>query len=181
MKKLLFVCASAFFFATVNAQSGNNQIGVGLDIGLPIGDFGDAANVGFGGTIKGLLGVGTAGQVTLGTGYTSFKAKGSTSTDKAHLSIIPILLGYRQNFSGFYIEPQAGYGIYGVKEKVSGVSVSNSEGAFTWAAGVGYAMAQGLDLGVRYQGATKDGDNTSLIGFHARWNFSLGGASATAK
>ena len=182
MRKILF--ASIFVVASfigANAQQGHNQIGIGVDLGLPMGDFGDAYKLGIGGQVKGLLGVGTAGQVTLTSGYMSFKAKDLPSGVDIKASIIPILVGYRHNFSGFYVEPQVGYGIYG--SKVDGLGSpydgSNSDGAFTWAAGVGYAMAQGLDLGVRYQSASKDGESTSLIGFAVKYNFTLGGASAS--
>ena len=176
--------ATAFLAATfmgVKAQSGHNQIGVGADIAIPTGDFGDAFKTGFGGSIKGLFGIGSAGQITLTTGYTSFKAKDLPSEVDIKSSVIPILAGYRHNFSGFYVEPQIGYGIYG--SKISGMGSpydgTDSEGAFTWAAGVGYAMAQGLDVGARYQSASKDGSSTSLVGFSVRWNFTLGGAQAS--
>jgi hypothetical protein len=174
----VFVVAS---FIGANAQSGHNQIGIGPEVGIPTGDFGDAYKTGFGGSIKGLLGVGTAGQVTLTSGYTTFKAKDLPSGVDVKASIIPILVGYRHNFSGFYVEPQVGYGIYG--SKVDGMGSpydgSNSDGAFTWAAGVGYAMEQGLDIGARYQSGHKDGTSNAVIGISVRWNFTLGGASAS--
>jgi hypothetical protein len=182
MKKItLAVVLLAASFIGAKAQSGHNQIGIGADVAIPTGDFGDAYKTGFGGSVKGLFGIGSAGQITLTTGYTSFKAKGSTSDIDVKASIIPILAGYRHNFNGFYVEPEIGYGIYGSKVSGmgSGYDGSSSDGAFTWAAGIGYAMAQGLDLGARYQSASKDGSTTSLIGFSVRWNFTLGGASAS--
>ena len=176
MRKVLLVLAAVFALGAAKAQTGKNQIGVGLEVGLPMGDFGDAFKTGFGGSLKYLHGVGSAGQVTLTTGYTTFSAKDVPSGYSAHASIIPILVGYRHNFSGVYVEPQLGYGIYGSKVKGGGLDESDSNGAFTWAIGAGYAMAEGLDLGVRYQSASKDGGTTSLIGFHVAYNFSLGGS-----
>jgi len=171
--------ATAFGLASfigVNAQKGNNQIGVGADVAIPVGDFGDAFKTGYGGTVKGMYGVGTGGQITLTSGYTTFTAKDLPSEVDVKAGIIPILLGYRQNFSGFYVEPQAGYGIY--TSKVSGMGSGNdgsdSNGAFTWAAGIGYVLKQGLDLGARYQSGHKDGNTTGLVGFNLRYNFSLG-------
>lgn len=182
MRKIFFVTVLAVAsFIGANAQSGKNQIGIGPEIGIPTGDFGDAFKLGFGGSVKGLLGVGTAGQVTLTSGYTTFKAKDLPSGVDVKASIIPILLGYRHNFTGFYVEPQVGYGIYG--SKIDGMGApfdgSDSEGQFTWAAGVGYALEQGLDIGARYQSGHKDGGSTGLVGISVRWNFSLGGASAS--
>ncbi|HEU0111953.1 MAG TPA: outer membrane beta-barrel protein [Flavisolibacter sp.] len=179
MRKVFLVVASVFALGVANAQTGNNAIGIGAEINLPMGDFGDAFKTGFGGSLKYLHGVGSAGQVTLTTGYSVFKMKDGDDDFDVTSSIIPILAGYRHNFSGLYVEPQVGYGIYGAKVKMLGEEESDSEGAFTWAIGAGYAMQQGLDLGVRYQSASKDGSSTSFIGFRVGYNFSLGGASAS--
>lgn len=170
MKKILLVMVVASMSLLSHAQKGNNQIGVAFEAGIPTGDFGDVVKTGFGGSAKGLLGVGTAGQVTLTVGYTSFGVKDASD---AHFTIVPILLGYRHNFSGLYVEPQLGYGSYAVKE--GGVSVSSGE--FTWAIGLGYAMS-GFDIGARYQSASKDGSTTSLVGLHVGYNFSLSGSSS---
>jgi hypothetical protein len=181
MRKVLFATVlGVASFIGANAQKGNNQIGVGAEVAIPVGDFGDGFKTGFGGSVKGMLGVGTAGQVTLTSGYTTFKAKGLESGEDLNFGIIPILAGYRHNFSGFYVEPQAGYGIYTSKASGfgSGFDGSNSSGAFTWAAGIGYALKQGVDIGARYQSAHKDGTSTGLIGFSVRYNFSLKGNTA---
>ena len=172
MKKIIlaFVCVAAL--STVKAQQGTNQIGIAAEVGLPMGDFGDAYKTGIGGSVKALFGIGTAGQITFTTGYSKFKGKEDHLFDYS-ASIIPLLAGYRHNFSGFYVEPQVGYGIHGVKVE----DESDSDGAFTYAVGVGYAKS-GFDAGVRYQGASKDGSTTSLIGIHVGYNFTLGGGSA---
>jgi hypothetical protein len=178
MKKIILVFACLVALSTVKAQKGNNQIGIAAEVGLPIGDFGDSYKTGIGGSVKGLLGVGTAGQVTFTTGYTAFKDKGSTDDNKVTDTIIPLLSGYRHNFSGFYVEPQLGYGIYGAKVEMNGEDASSSDGAFTYALGVGFASS-GFDAGVRYQGASKDGSNTSFIGIRVGYNFTLGGSTAS--
>jgi len=181
MRKVILVLASFFVLSAIKAQSGKNQIGIASEVGIPMGDFKDAVKTGFGGSLKYLHGVGTAGQVSLTSGYTIYNAKDVPSGYTVRSSIIPILLGYRQNFSGVYVEPQAGYGIYGSKFKGGGVDESNSDGAFTWAIGVGYAMEQGLDIGARYQSASKNSATTSLIGLHLGYNFSLGGTTTSSK
>jgi hypothetical protein len=173
MRKIIFatvlVVAS---FIGANAQSGNNQIGVAFDLGIPTGDLGDVVKTGFGGQVRGLLGVGTAGQVSLTAGWSTFKEKNESGANIKE-NILPVLLGYRHNFSGFYIEPQAGYGSYAFKSDL----VDDSQGAFTWAVGIGYAKS-GVDIGARYQSGQKDG-SISLIGIHVGYNFTLGGASAS--
>ncbi|HEX2846909.1 MAG TPA: outer membrane beta-barrel protein [Chitinophagaceae bacterium] len=178
MKKLFLAITIVTVSLTASAQKGNNQIGVGVDLGLPTSDFGDAAKFGFGGYLKGLYGIGSAGQITLTSGYTTYSAKDEVLTgsgaDKIKYGIIPILAGYRHNFDGFYAEPQLGYSIFRAKMEGGGMSVSNSEGMFTWAVGLGYAMS-GFDAGVRYQSGSKDGSTIAVVGIHIGYNFSLGG------
>ena len=72
MKKLLLIFAIMISAFPSFSQKGHNQLGIGADIAFPTGDFKDEVNTGFGGYVKGLLGVGTNGQVTFTTGYTSF-------------------------------------------------------------------------------------------------------------
>lgn len=179
MKKVFFAICIAVVSASCFAQSGKNQIGVAGDVAVPMGDFGDAFKTGFGGYVKGFYGVGEAGQITFTTGYSAFKAKGSDGDESATASIIPLMAGYRHNFNGFYVEPQAGYNIFGAKVKFLGESVSDSEGGFGYALGIGYVV-NGVDFGVRYQGGkpSGEGDDTSnwgFIGIHVGYNFSLGG------
>ena len=173
MKKIIlaFVCVAAL--STVKAQQGTNQIGIAAEVGLPMGDFGDAYKTGIGGSVKALFGIGTAGQITFTTGYSKFKGKEEDLLGDYSASIIPLLAGYRHNFSGFYVEPQLGYGIYGSEFD----GENDSEGAFTYAVGIGFAKS-GFDAGVRYQGASKDGSTTSLVGIRVGYNFTLGGGSA---
>ena len=168
MRKVLLVLAAVFALGAAKAQTGKNQISIGFDLGLPTGDYSDAFKLGLGGTAKYLHGVGSAGQVSLTTGYESFKAKNGID---ASVSQLPILVGYRQNFSGAYVEPQVGYTIIGSKFG----SESESTGGFGYAIAAGYAMEQGLDLSARYQAVSKDG-TFGFIGFRIAYNFSLGGS-----
>jgi len=174
---LFFVCAVAM--SAAKAQQGKNQIGIAAEAALPLGDFADSHKTGIGGSVKGLFGIGQAGQITFTTGYTSFKGEESTDDFKYTATIIPLLAGYRHNFTGgLYVEPQLGYGIYGSKVEIMDEDETDLEGAFTYAIGLGFA-ASGFDAGVRYQGASKDGSTTSFVGIRVGYNFTLGGGSAS--
>jgi hypothetical protein len=166
----LFLFTAIFCF-TSSAQNGSNHIGIGATLGIPTGEFGDAAKVGFGGYIRGMIGVGTAGEVLLTTGYTSYGVKDLPSEIKASFFIIPILIGYRHNLNGFYLEPQLGIGMYGARASYNGDSDSDSKSAFTWSAGVGYRV-NSFDIGLRYQsGKVKDADNPiSIVGINIGFN-----------
>ncbi|MEI9809371.1 MAG: outer membrane beta-barrel protein [Bacteroidota bacterium] len=123
-----------------------------------------------------MYGIGTAGQITFTTGYSGFKAKGSTDDFKVTMRVIPLLAGYRHHFNGFFAEPQIGYGIYGMKIKGDDdFEGSDSEGAFTWAATVGYIFNKQVEVSARYQSGSKDGGNIPLFGLRVGYNFSLGG------
>ena len=177
MKKLLLAVMLFIISFAGYSQKGNNQIGVGADIGIPTGDLGTLANVGFGGYLKGLYGVGNAGQVTFTTGYSSFKVKDefrvAAGVDKLNYRIFPLLLGYRHNLNGFYIEPQLGYSVHSAKATLGSVSATESDGAFTWGGGIGAAVKSGFDFGVRYLSATKEGDAISWVSIHIGYNFSF--------
>lgn len=177
MRKVFFTVAAVIAIASASfAQTGNNQASIGVEVGLPTGDFGELYKAGFGGAAKYLYGVGTAGQITGTLGFTSFKAKGSQDELSASIGILPILAGYRHNFSGLYVEPQAGYGILRSKVKLLGESESYSEGSFTWALGAGYQVS-GFDLGLRFQSSPKDGGSLGFFAFRIAKSFSLGGGA----
>jgi hypothetical protein len=179
MKKILLLTAIISLSLLSKAQSGNNQIGIALEVGVPMGDFGDLSKLGVGGLVRGAYGIGTAGHVTLTTGYVAFSAKDeykdALGADKINMHIIPIMLGYRHNFNGFFVEPQVGYQIFGAKVEVSGLSGSDSEGMFAFGGGLGFEK-NGFEIGARIQAGTKNGETDSYIGFHVGYNFSLGGS-----
>lgn len=173
---LIFACFSAF------AQEGNNQASIGLDLGLPTGDFGKSSNVGFGGTVKGMYGIGTAGQVELTLGYIGF---GGKSVDfggfhsKSSVGIIPILIGYRHHIEDFYLEPQLGLSVFSSKMKSSGSiggmtipSSSSSTTGFGWALGAGY-LYQDFDFSIRYQSQSAGGGSIGFFGVRVGYNFDI--------
>lgn len=172
MKKLLLGTSLFMTVLFTHAQKAPNQLGVAAELGFPTGDFADGFKTGFGGSLKGLFGVSKDGQLSFTTGYTRYAFKDNEPGYKASIGIIPFLAGYRQNFNGFYLEPQLGYGSYSARVKGNGITGSSSQGGFTYAAGLGYA-SKGFDIGARYQGSSVDGDNISLIGVHVGYNFSL--------
>jgi hypothetical protein len=171
MRKVFLTLAAVVAIASASfAQTGKNQIGVGAELGIGTGSGGGSA---FGGTAKYLHGVGTAGQVTLTAGA-MFDSETEGST-KLTGTIIPVLLGYRHNFNGLYVEPQLGYAASKFTWKEDGEKIlSASDGAFAYAVGGGYAFANGLDLGVSFRNTAQTG-STGMIVFRAGFNFSLGG------
>lgn len=179
MKRILLAMSVSLMSLAGFAQTGNNQIGAAAELGFPTGDGADGSKMGFGATVKGLYGIGTAGQITFTTGFMSFAAKDEIvdllGADKIKSSIIPLLAGYRHNFKGFYAEPQIGYAIHGAKIKGGEFDGSDSEGAFTWAANVGYVFSNNIEVGARYQSSHKDGTSSAFFGLRVGYLFSLKG------
>jgi hypothetical protein len=167
MKKL-FVFAAILFCMGGNAQKGINKLVLAADLGIPTGDFGELCKIGGGPMAKFLFGVTPAGDITATTGVSFYPVKfesigfGGYDGLKATFRVVPILVGYRHNFNGLFVEPQLGMGIYAVTAKYQGASDSDSETAFTWAAGMGYAK-NNLETGLRYQSGEKDGSVAQFV------------------
>lgn len=135
----------------VQAQKGANAVKVSAEAGFPLKDF----NPGAGGQVAFLYGIGRWGQIGLTTGFTTFTSNKTLvggDFDPTRLTTIPVLLGYRHHFKGFYLEPQAGYGALNGRIDIGGDWARPSVGAFYWSAGAGYAH-KSLDVGMRFQSA----------------------------
>jgi Outer membrane protein beta-barrel domain len=175
MKRAYIVILVTLLFSMGSfAQKGNNAIGVGGDMGFPVGDFGDNFKAGFGIYAKAMLGVGNAGQVTFTSGYSGFKEKGSFVDYTSTVNIIPLFVGYRHYFNSVFVEPQLGYAVYGSKYLTpDDGSYTESDGAFNAAATIGYVFDKGIELSARYQTGGKQGWNVNLFGLRLGYNFSL--------
>jgi len=142
---------------TSNAQ-GNMAVGAGVVVSLPIGDFGDAANTGFGGTaafemsfLPQLTGVGNIGYITWGT-----------DVDEVSFSAVPILAGVKYYFMpgvGFYGLGQLGLTIMSTEIPTfsfggmtfGGGSESSTE--FTFVIGAGYEVPVSPNFLLDFSGA----------------------------
>lgn len=174
MKKINMVLVATILFSGYSfAQKGSNFIGVGGDISMPNGEFGEDFNTAFGLYGKGMLGVGKTGQVTFTTGYSLFKGKGDFDGFTMNVSIIPLLFGYRFNMNGFFIEPQGGYGIYGFKYIEPDGNTLVSDGAVTWGANMGYVFNKQVEITARYQSGGKKGQFVNMFGLRFGYNFPI--------
>src|SRR5690606_30661667 len=153
--------------------------GVGAELGLPLGDFGEAYSIGFGATAKGFYGITAQGDITGTLGYLHFGIKESNEYMSGSTAMIPIMIGYRHDFGGLYGEPQLGLAILKstVKMDFGGFgglfddlnsSGSNSTTKATFGLGGGYVF--GLwDIGALFQIT----DDMNFLGVRIGYNFSL--------
>ncbi len=180
MKKVIVMFVGILAFAVGSfAQQGEFKLSPAVEVGLPTGDAGDANKLILGLTVKGLYGISESGQVSFTTGLLTSGAKNEykdlLGADKITSTMIPLLAGYRHSFNGFFAEPQIGYGIYGVKVKGGAYDSKDSQGAFTWAAGVGYVF-NSFEAGLRYQSMHKDGASSGFFGLRLGYIIPLAGS-----
>lgn len=188
MKKLkLYMCgvallASAVTFAQKKSEVQGTTLGIGVEAGLPLSKaFKQTQSVGIGGSAKVGIPIFEGGDVTISAGYISFSGKTESGYKYPALNTIPLKAGLRYSISGdFYGEPQLGYTILSAKDPTTGKS--ESDGAFTYAAGVGYMVNKKIDIGLRYEAFTQSEDvgngvkvslTSSLLGLRVAYNFGL--------
>ncbi len=165
MKKifLLFVCAASFGLA--NAQSAKPvEFSAGVNLGLPIGDFGKSHSFGFGFEGLGEYKISDAASLTGSLGYTHFIGKEIVEGFKAKgLGVIPILVGGRYYPSNeFFVGAKLGYGIF---------TGGGDGGAFTLVPQVGY-NAEKYQLALGYNFLSQSGGNASYFGLSGVYKFS---------
>jgi len=147
-RKIIFLFLLLPLSATIKAQQGNNQMKIAAEVGFPSGGY----HTGYGVFFKGLLGVGSSGQLTLTTGVSRFGSSGSNDVTGSVVRLIPFMAGYRQNIGKFYIEPQIGYGDFGGRITMNGDYARPSIAAFFWSAATGFNFKR-FDAGVKFQSA----------------------------
>jgi hypothetical protein len=153
MKKLLLSIVAVVAISSASFAQG--RFSVGAELGLPMGDFGDAAGIGFGGSLRyeGTINDNLNWTGTLG--YLTFSEKDNSGLK---VSMIPVQAGvkyyFTESFSGFY--GAAELGVHMVKSKFEGeffgvpVSVSESSTEFSFAPALGYHLGA-VDVALRYQ------------------------------
>lgn len=172
MKQTFKLMASAvaavalFFSTTVNAQS-TPKLGVGVNLGVPTNDFNDLAA---GVDLRYQFDLDRQLSVPITAGYTHFFGKKIPNTDMHYSSYgyIPVKAGLKYFFN------DTGSGAYGLAEAGAGFGTGNASGTvFTYSPALGYAWSNGLDLGAKYEGYTKNGGNMGYVGLRLAYGFKL--------
>lgn len=177
-KIVLLIAISTLTYFTAAAQQGDIGISAGIDVGLPIGNFGERNGIGFGASAKGLYGISDAGQVTLTLGFLRFGMKDGNDLVSGSVALIPVLPGYRHLFGNLYAEGQVGLTAVRTSMKVKkndfGVagSASASRTNLGYGIGGGYLMGN-WDLGLRFQGVSGNGGSLDLVGVRVAYSFQI--------
>ena len=151
-----FFIVVLFSFSYLSAQN-KMSAGAGLVVSFPMGDFGDAANTGFGGTaifelsfMPQLVGVANIGYISYGT-----------DADEVDFSSVPLLAGVKYYFVpgiGFYGIGQLGLNFFSTSVEVasvpgfSGGSASATSTEFTFVIGAGYQLPVSSNVYLDFNG-----------------------------
>lgn len=158
------VAAVALFFTTtVNAQSGDSKawrLGVGLNAGIPTTK---AYSFAIGGDLRLQKDFSSNISGLLSAGYTNFSVKDSYGGGST--GMIPVKAGAKVFFAeNTYFSGELGAGFS---------TEDGGETAFLWAPGIGYGFDNGLDLGLRYEGAEFKGGSIGQVALRIAYGFKL--------
>jgi hypothetical protein len=191
MRRLLLALVIVMMAATltnISTAQSKMDLSVGPDILLPMGTFGDAYSIGFGGSVRfqydftPMIGAG------LESGYFTWSAKSVPAGISAPtFHGIPIRV-----FGKYYFMPAGGTRFYGMLElgffiasvtvpsqTIAGITVgggSASETDFNYAPVVGVELPAGkmkVDISVRYDGIATSGSSSGNIAARVGLNFPL--------
>ncbi len=145
--------------STTTTTPSGIRYSIGVDGGLPIGNFKNAYNWSVGGSVQADIPV-VSNQlfVTVNAGYDNFFAKKTIdgiSVSQPDIQLLPVKAGLKFfPVSNFYIQGEAGVAFALNK---SNVGFDKSD-AFVWAPQIGYQFQLGggnyIDAGVRYESTT---------------------------
>lgn len=172
MKKFLLalvLLSGAAFSSFAQSSKEGGKFSIGVEAGLPLGDYKDVSNFVIGGSLKYDHPIAEGTFVTLSAGYSKFLSDDDAKEAGFKFYGIPVKAGLKHFFSeGFYGEAQVGAAF--TKTTVEGIG-SASKTAFAYAPGIGYAFGGGVDLGVRYEGWSLSGGTASQIAARLAFSF----------
>lgn len=157
------------------------RLGIGLEVGRPIGNAHDISNFELGGTARLQYGLSNKTALTLTSGYYNMFGKSyplilespngpSNITGKWHnLGIIPVKVGLKSFLAHrLYFGAEAGAGF----ETTSNYYDGSKDTKLILSPTIGYATKV-IDLGLRYEGFFGQGNSYGLIGLRIAYGFGL--------
>lgn len=197
MKKILKVVGVALCLVAFT-QNSKAQFGVGLDLSMPLGDFGKGYGIGLGGSVSYDHAIGDNMKIGGQVGYLRFGGKNIDEDPNplydadfsSSLAMIPILGNFKyyfaDNTNGFYgiasigmsmttwkssQNEVVGYDFATGKFTLEKKSYSDSKTYLTFGFGAGYLINEKIDLSVRYMSVSSEGSASNFINLRAAYNF----------
>ncbi|MFD2145219.1 outer membrane beta-barrel protein [Mucilaginibacter antarcticus] len=166
MKKITITLALLIgvTLSTFAQQAAKGIFSIGINGGIPTGTTSDVSSFTIGGDLKYDHPIATNTFFTTSAGYTYFPYKSSITSalksvgiDKSGTGFVPLKVGAK-----YFINPQF------YTEGQVGAAISTESGGgtgFAYAPGIGIKFSNHADLGIRYEGWTKDGETISQFAF----------------
>lgn len=188
MKKVLLSFIIVIFTALHSFAQDNpaTKIGVGVDVGIPIGSVSNTYEVATGVTAKAEIPVASPISLTFTTGFTGYVTKGGYSagyntydgsySNGAVACFIPLEAGAKVYVaSRFFLEGDLGFS-FNINSTSS--DFTNKKVAPMYAPMAGYTIPFGssrvsLDLSLRYEGRVETGGGYNQVAARALFNFNL--------
>ena len=151
-------------YAFAQSSTPGTKFGIALETGLPVGDADEVYSVGLGGSAKVEIPVTDPFAVTVSAGYMALQVKDELEpTLGDQREFIPIKAGAKYYFGrNFFGEGELGASI---------PTEDEDDTAFAYAPGIGVTLPvaerTAIDVGVRYEGWTKDAGDIDQVGLRA--------------
>ena len=173
MKKVLILVFVLFGLGALNSQA---QINVGATVGaqLPMGNFGDAYNTGFGFNLSGKYMLNDNMAVGLNLGYNAF----GSEIEGFKSSMMPITALFEYQFGDGPFKPYVGADLglyifgYKIEMTIMGQTIKESGSdmyfGFAPVAGVLYGLSDNLSLNgnLKYNFVMSEGDASTFLGIN---------------
>ena len=174
MKKL-FLTGALALFGLMNAQKTESGIRLGVNAGLPVGDFGKAYSFTAGADLAYLYPLAENFRLGVATGYSHYFGK-KTKTDLIlvtlknevpDVGIIPVAATAEFTFgdSNVFLGADLGYAFFTKKD------FKNENGSFYYQPKLGYSFDKRHDLYFSYKGFTRNNANAGSINLGYAYNF----------
>ena len=167
--KVKMILAAVAAMCTTLATAQENRFSAGLELGLPMGDFGKAAGIGFGASLGFEMPVSQNLGIVAQLGYLNFSGKDMTvagmKVEGSSQGVIPIQVGAKYYVSdgqeGFYVGLLTG--VHMAMVKVPEITVdpvtfavtteekTQTNTNFSLAPLVGFMVTENIDVSLRYQ------------------------------
>ena len=174
MKKL-FLTGALALFGLMNAQKTESGIRLGVNAGIPVGDFGKFTTFTAGVDLAYLYPLAENFRLGVATGYSHYFGK-KTKTDRIvvtlknevpDVGIIPVAATaeFTLGDSNVFLGADLGYAFFTKKD------LKNENGSFYYQPKLGYSFDKRHDLYFSYKGFTRNNANAGSINLGYAYNF----------
>ena len=151
-----------------SAMAQDSGVSAGLELAIPMGDFGDAFSLGYGVGVSYDREAGDQGLLGIMASFSALSAKEDFFTKG---KMIQLLCHYKYFFEdireGAYVAPYLGWSMVGFTVDLGPLgSTDEANAGLAFGVGGGYVVNERIDIGLRYQiiRVTADGDATASSG-----------------